>query len=208
MKSKPELKITLPDEHIPTREDMLRYAQGDKTVVNPIIEGLTSFIVDEMQKFSKYNTYARNYEDDCVSAALLELVEFVNKNLGKTYDAVKFMLYIRTSCFNRVNDMLRTIGYAVDVQKDYVRMGGEIHQVKMQDYHQAELYEEPFDQVWFDEFIDDLHIEDQKILRLKMAGYSNREIEDRLGLDHHFVQDLLNRMELFYKEGKYVETDS
>ena len=176
----------IPDEHIPSDSDLDKYHKGDTDLINPLIEGLISFIVNEIDWYLKCNTQAEKYREDCVSEGLFALTKFVNESIGKKFVPLQFVGHAKTTVINDINDMLRSIGYAIDVQIDYERNGGEITQSKLRESHKVQTTE-TFDSIWFEQFMSELPKLESDILRLKIQGLSTRQIGLKINLNSQLV---------------------
>lgn len=177
----------IPDEHIPSDEDLGRYQKGDTDLINPLIEGLISFIVNEIDWYLKCNTQAEKYREDCVSEGLFALTKFVNESIGKKFVPLQFVGHAKATAINSINDMLQSIGYAIDVQKHYERRGGEITQSKMKESHKIQDID-TFDSIWFEQFMSELPELEGNILRCKIEGLNDRETGDQVGINDDMVR--------------------
>lgn len=191
--------FTIPSEHIPSDNDMLRYAQGDEAVTNQLIEGLTGYIVTSVEWFLSTSPTAQPYSEDCLSEALLELTTFVNKNLGRRYSPGHFVSTVRLTTLSAVKAWLREMSISVRVPKrTQHRNNTTFTQQKLTNDMLSSSEHQVFDSVWFDMFIDGLDAFDQQIVRLKMSGKTNREIGRELDIHHAPVKRHLQRLALIF----------
>lgn len=192
----------IPKEHIPNEDDLRRLAEGDETVVNELIEGLTGFIINEMDWFVKTHPYLEYLYDDIISESLLELVDTVNKLLGKEFNSSHLIGYIRKACLIKVVNATSTIRLPVNVPERSLRSPSIVNflddirrntrPVKEHDLQTSQ--DSVFGEVWFDDFIATLDEREKKIISMKIEGKSNREIGREVGLEHNHVSAKLNKL--------------
>ena len=187
----------IPEEHIPSEEDMRRYALGDEEIVPILIEGMTGFIVNEIEWFLNLSETARPFREDCISEGLLALTVFVNKELGKSYSPMKFLNYAKQACLNEIKDWLREMSIAITVpsrsqQKKYP--GTNLKQIELKEKLLQSEKEAVFDEIWYKQFIDELDGFDLKLVQMKIDGKSNREVGRTLGVTADTVRMHLDRL--------------
>lgn len=196
--------FVIPEEHIPSESDMVRYHNGDETIVPVLTEGLMYFAVNEVEWFLKITETAQPYAEDCISEAMMALTEFVAKNLGRQYTIVGFLSSVKYACLNAVKDWLREMTIAVTIPARSQQAGYEgtkINQVKLEESLKISSPDSVFDSVWFDEFMDNLVGVDAEIVRMKIQGLSDREIGREIGLHRALVNDRLRRLGELYEKG-------
>lgn len=194
--------FVMPAEHVPSEEDMLRYAQGDSSVVNELIEGLVSYIVNATEWFVSHSTTAQPYYEDCVSEALLALSKFTNDHLGEVYTPRHFMSAAKLKALSSVKDWLREMSVAVRIPHTVARDNNiQMVQNKLREDTSMTSENVVFDTVWFDHFITMLDPFERELVSMKIHGSSNREIGRRLNIGPNHVQAHLVRIGKFYLEG-------
>ncbi len=199
-----ECGFQIPPEHIPSSDDMKRYKDGDPTIINVLVEGLTKYIIDQVNFFLISNPSAQPYTEDCLSEALLMLQEFTTNQLGKEFSTSKFIGHAKQSVLNQIKCWLRENTKAVKIPaKTQKRTGQTMMQRKLGDHLRQSDKDAVFNEVWFHQFFEKLPSIDKKIAQLKIQGESNREISRQLGMDHHTVKTHLERMQDIY-EGNTV----
>lgn len=191
--------FAIPSEHIPSDDDMLRYSQGDESVQNKLIEGLMGYIVTTIEWFISNTPTAKPYYEDCLSEALLELTDYVNKNLGRRYTPGHFVSTVRLATLSAVKGWLREMSISIRVPKSTQRRNNETFtQQKLKDNMLSSAKDQVFDQVWFDTFVDGLDTFDRQIVTLKMSDQTDREISRELGIHHTHVKRHLQRLALIF----------
>lgn len=192
----------VPAEHIPTEQDLQRYAEGDESVINPLIEGLTSSIISSVNWFLSHSVTAQPYAEDCVSEALFSLTKFVNRNVGKTYGGKHFQNAAKLACLSSVRNWLREMSITVTLPARSGRRNSiSLVRRKLND-HKAISNGEVFDKVWFDQFLQMLDSFDRKLVELRIAGYTDRRIGREVGMSHTHVKNHLVRLGNFYLNGE------
>lgn len=182
----------VPDEHIPSDEDMDRLNDGDQSVVNPLIEGLVSFIITEMDWFIKENPTLAQYKDDIISEAFLALVQTVNKMLGSRYSPNQFIGYIKKVCIASVIRSTMELRLPVTVpegsllQPD-IRAGlDEVREttrpIKERDSQTPN--NSLFGEIWFDDFMSSLDEADEIIIRMRLGGSSFKKIGEAISVQN------------------------
>lgn len=183
----------IPDEHIPTNEDMIQVSSGDITIAVKLIEGLTEFIVKNVDWFLFNSKEAQPFREDCISEALLALTEFVyfavEKN--KTYSPTHFVNTARQKCLYRVVRWLREMSIAVTIPERRQRLNPELRLTshELEDYESGELGVE--DKMVLYEFLNSLDERGQVMIRMKIAGCSHSQIAEEVGIDASLVKDQL-----------------
>lgn len=192
--------LEIPPEHIPSDGDLKRYAEGDSTIINELIEGLTRYVVEQVEWFVQFTDTAKPFEEDCTSEGLLALTLFVNNNLGKKFfSPTHFLNTVRKSVLNAVKDWLRTYSIAVTIPTTTQRDNDiQFSQVKLLE-NTLVTEEEVFDQVWYDIFIESLDTFDRKLVELALSGVSIRAIGREMELEHNTVQRHLQRLVSLYR---------
>lgn len=192
-----------PHEHIPSEDDMRRYAEKDASVVAELIEGLTGYIVNSVEWFLKNTPTAQPFSEDCTSEALLALVSFVNGKIGEKYNPQHFMNAAKLEALNRVKDWLREMSVAVTVP---ARTGREndimFVRRRLSDDTSMTGNDPVFDKAWFNEFLSLLDDFDLRLVELRMAGYRNRRIGREVGMGAQHVGNHLQRLAKLYLEGE------
>lgn len=190
--------FVIPDEHIPSEDDMKKYQDGDPEIVSVLIEGLMAYIVNEVEWFLTRSEPARPYREDCLSEAMFALVDFVNKELGKEYTSAKFLAFAKAHCIHHIVDWLAQYSVTISI-KPSTRRDVKIEFNKMRledtDIPQSDI----FNQLWFDDFISDLDSFDRDLIQMKMDDMSNREIARTLGVHDQTVKRHLDRLERVYE---------
>lgn len=187
--------FVIPKEHIPSVEEMERYAQGDETVVSTLVEGLIGYVVNSVEWFLKVAPAARPYQEDCFSEALLALQDFVSRELGKEYTPLKLQAFAKKNSLNAIRDWLREMSIAVTVPKTTQhRRDFSLQQCKLTEGLRQTGGDVIFDEVWMKTFMDSLDNFDQDLIRMKMGGKSNRQIGENLGVTHQTVKMHLERL--------------
>ena len=190
----------IPDEHIPSDDDMRRLADRDESVVSELVSGLTSFIISEMEWFIKKNPQAECYTEDIFSEAMLALSAFVQESLGEKYAPTQFIGFAKKECLNKVSEWLVITGLPVTIPTGslfHKDRQDKVDAIKSQSVREEDRQTSPdglFSEVWFDDFIDSLTEEDQTILRMKLGGASNSKIGQAIGLEHHHVANRLSKL--------------
>ena len=77
---KNEEGFPLPDQQLPTEEQLLRLKQSDQTVVEELILGLTAYVVNTVKWLVRNDSRMAPFHEDLTSTALLELVEILNSH--------------------------------------------------------------------------------------------------------------------------------
>lgn len=193
----------IPDEHIPSEDDMKRYAESDNSVTDILIEGLMGYVVSSVDWFLSITPTARPFSEDCRSEALFSLTEFVYDNLGRTYRPHAFMSVVKIRTLSDVKDWLQEHSITVTIPARTRRLNKlNMNQHILNDWHQVTPKEEVFSSVWNKEFLEMLDNFDLRLVRLKMGGLSDREISKELGIDHQHVGNHLKRLAYLYTEGE------
>ena len=194
--------FVIPHEHIPSDDDMRRYAEKDTSVVNELIEGLTGYIVNSVEWFLKNSPTAQPFTEDCTSEALLALVMFANAKLGEKYTPQHFMNAAKLEALNQVKDWLRESSVTVTVPARTGR-ANDIMLVRQRLTEGTSMTgaDPVFEKAWFNEFLSLLDDFDLRLVELRMAGYSDRKIGREVGMDGQHVANHLRRLANLYFEG-------
>lgn len=195
--------FVIPDEHIPTEEDMERYANGDTEVPAVLTEGLVGYIVNSVDWFVRMAPTAKPYAEDCQSEALYELTVFVQKHLGQQFTPSHFMNAAKLNCLGAVKKWLREMSVVVTLPATTGRRHNII--LTKQKLTGAERITDEnivFDTVWFDTFLELLDTFDRKLVELKMAGLSDSAISGRVNIHQRHVKSHLKRIANFYLDGE------
>jgi hypothetical protein len=195
--------FVIPNEHIPSDDDMRRYAEKDLSVVNELVEGLTGYIVNSVEWFLTNTPTAQPFTEDCKSEALLTLVTFVNNKVGTKYTPQHFMSAAKMEALNTIKDWLREMSVTVTVparsaqRNDLVfirrRLTGD---VSVTDNNPV------FERAWFTEFMELLDDFDKRLVALRMDGQTDRQIGRAIGMEHRHVANHLRRLAELYLEGE------
>lgn len=186
------MTFTIPNEHIPTDEDMQRYENNDDEIVPILIEGLMSYIFNTINWYLKQNQHLLIYKEDCVAEGFYALTRVVNQQLGKTFQPMEFMSYIQTSCLNQVKDWLANSATTITIPRNTkVRNSLTVTQVKLKEQIQDDNV---FNSIGYSKFINDLDSFDLQLLQLKFDGLSNRQIGKEMGLHWQHVKNHLVRI--------------
>jgi len=187
----------LPNEHIPSNEDMERLAAGDESVVNDLISGLIGFVINEVDWFIRNNAQFLNLKDDLIGESLLALTEFVNKSLGKNFTAHGFIGYVKKECLGAVKKWVVRSKLPVSIPPGslFHHDGREWSQDKINKISSRQLKISDiealdgnlFSEIWFNDFIDKLSDLEQQIMQLKIEGLSNRKIAKKLNKSSDYV---------------------
>jgi hypothetical protein len=194
--------FVIPNEHIPSDDDMQRYAEKDESVVNQLVEGVTGYVVASVEWFISKTPSAKPYEEDCVSEALLAIQMFVTNSLGRKYTPSHFQSTVKVVALSKVKDWLREMSVAVTMPARTTRRNQtKLVRHGVRDDTRSTSKDPVFDQVWFDTFIGGLDDFDRQLVSLKMAGMSDREIGREIGIQHQHVSRHLTRLaQLFQGE--------
>lgn len=195
--------FVIPNEHIPSDDDLRRYAESDASVVNTLVEGLTGFIVNSVEWFLSSTPTAQPFAEDCTSEALLALVSFVNNKVGNKYSVQHFMSAAKLEALNQVKDWLREMSVTVSLpartarRNDLMLIRNRLTEgTAMTDANSV------FDKVWFKQFLELLDDFDLRLVELRMAGYSDRHIGREVGITAHHVANHMRRLANLYLEGE------
>lgn len=194
--------FAVPAEHIPTEQDLQRYSDGDETVINPLVEGLTASVISSVNWFLSHSVTAQPYTEDCVSEALFSLTKFVNRNMGKQFGGKHFQNAAKLACLSSVRSWLREMSITVTLPARTARRNSvSLVRRKLND-HKAVSNGEVFDSVWFDQFLGMLDGFDRKLVELRIAGYTDRRIGREVQMSHTHVKNHLVRLGNFYLNGE------
>lgn len=188
-----------PSEHIPSDDDMKRYAESDETVVNFLVESLMGYIVNSVEWFLRYSESAKPFEEDCISESLLALNTFVRDNLGRQYKPQHFMNSAKLHCLSSVKDWLREMSITVTVPARTAQRHNIVmvkHKLTGREQTTSENY--VFDRVWYDQFLDMLDDFDRRLVELRVAGHSDRAIGNLVGLERDHVKNHMTRLANLY----------
>jgi hypothetical protein len=192
-----------PPEHIPTEEDMVRYADKDAEINSLLIEGLIGYVVNSVNWFLKVSPTAEPYSEDCISESMIELTRFVNSNAGRVFTPQHFMNAARLSCLGAVKKWLREMSVVVTLPATTGRRHNLIlTKQKLLGTERMTGDDIVFDTVWFDTFLETLDSFDRKLVELRMAGFSDRHIGREVGMHYHHVKNHLVRIANFYLDGE------
>jgi len=194
-----EYGFDIPVEHIPTEEDTQRLCDGDESIVSVLIEGMTAFVVREIDWFLRQNPGFNCHKEDLISEGLLALSEFVTKSVGRKYPPSKLLGYAKKACLNALKEWLVLNSVPVTVSKSTLfDKGLDIHCRELQEDDQTSAKDALFSEVWFDDFMNSLGERDQTIIRMKIDGASVMEISRVIGLEKHLVSKRLNELLIMY----------
>jgi hypothetical protein len=193
----------IPQEHIPSDEDMLRYAESDETMVPILIEGLISYIINSVEWFLSHSPTAKPYSEDCRAEALFELTRFTNENLGSKYNPQHFMNTAKLTCLSRVKKWLREMSITVTLPASTSKRNKiSLVRKRLSNADMISSSDPVFSEVWFDHFLGMLDNFDKTLVELCMAGHSNRHIGREVDMDHIHVKLHLTRIANLYLDGK------
>lgn len=188
--------FNVPDEHIPSEIDLKRLADGDSSVVNELVEGLMAYIINEMEWFIKTHPHVERFKEDIIGEAMMAMVEYTNKNLGRQFSPEVFLACIKRVCLSSVIRMTSRENLPVTVPegsllvewlKDHFQeLRSGARSVKEDD--QQTSPDGVFGEVWFDDFIAGLDDREQTMISMKIGGSSDREIGREIGLHHQQVE--------------------
>lgn len=192
-----EYGFDIPMEHIPSGDELQQYAAKDREVVDTLINGLVQFTVNVVDKYARENDKVSPYKEDLTSEALLKLVEIINNKLGSKFTAGQFLGYIKRSIVSHLNDWLRECVPTITVpartqQRNKNSMIG--HKVAIREHHKQTSAGGLFSEIWFDDFMASLEETDQEIVRLRIAGLSQRSISEVVGLSQSAIMVRLDKI--------------
>lgn len=192
----------VPDEHIPSEEDLQRLASGDESVVNELVEGLMGYIINEMEWYIKTHPLVERWRDDIISEAFLAMVEYTNKNLGRQFAPEVFIACVKRVCLSAAIRMTSRENLSVTVPegsllaswlKDHFQdIRSNTRGVKETDKQTSP--DGVFGEVWFDDFIAGLDEREQTMVSMKIGGASDREIGREVDLHHRQVEMKLRKL--------------
>lgn len=196
----------IPPEHIPSADDMHRLSEGDEKVATKLIEGLVGFVTSVVQSYVGKRDAFKPYTEDLICEALFCLTEFVNDQVGKPVNRpTSFTAQISGAVKNNINDWLRrnenTISAPARTQQ---REETKLTRHEIKDYHATTGEGDVFEDLWYDEFMDNLTEEQETIVRLRMDGYSVNRIRQKTGLHLAVIERILYNLKQIY-EGKHNE---
>jgi len=193
----------IPQEHIPSDDDMRRYAESDGTIIVILNEGLTGYIVNSVEWFLSHSHTAQPYGEDCISEALFELCSFTQKKLGRKYSPQHFMSAAKLSCLSAVKKWLREMSITVTLPASTSRENNiTLVRNKLNSVDRLTGSDPVFREVWFHEFLGMLDHFDKKLVELRMAGYTDRRIGREIGMEQNHVKKHLLRISNLYLEGE------
>lgn len=197
------LGFELPEGRIPTEHDMKRCSQGDKTIINELVEGLIKLMVESVEWYLRHHEHAQPFAEDCIAEGMLALTEFVTDHVEKQiyFSPPKFIGHARKACLNQISDWLRTYPTAVTMSKNTQRRQKQMTQVAFYDPETSKDY--VFDTVWFDLFMNSLDLFDQLIVRRKIAGHTIERMSKDLHMDKQNLKRRLAELYSIY-EGNEV----
>lgn len=190
-----EYGFDIPVERIPSEEDTQRLFEGDESIVPILIEGMTAFIVREVDWFLRQTPGLSRYKEDLLSEALVALTDFINKSLGKRYSPSKILGYAKKDCLNAIKDWAMVNSVPVTVSKSTLfDKGLDVHCRELQEEDQLSEKDSLFSEIWFDDFMSGLDERDQTIIRMKIDGRSVAEIARKINLTGHHVAKRLGEL--------------
>lgn len=178
----------VPEQQLPTEEQLLRLKNSDKTVVDELILGLTAYVVNTVKWLVRNDSRMAPYHEDLTSTALLELVEFIPKQFGRDLNLFALLRLLKISvvgaCRNYLDDSPAVTLPPATLQRNKT----ELTQQKLRDYHKVQESNELFGEFELDDFIE-VHFDDlqKQIVQRLTRGESRLEISKNLGLDWNTV---------------------
>ena len=189
----------IPSDHIPSMRDMKKLADGDKTVVPILIEGLIGFVNGVLDSYISKLDVARFYKEDLTSEAMLTLCTFVDEKVGKLIEPTKFMKMLSGAVKNNTNDWLRESTNTITIPRtSQIRMDAELVRHTIREGHVMTGVDDTLEHISMEEFLGELSPTQEKALRMKMDDASDYKIANELGLHRGTVSTILDEIKTLY----------
>lgn len=191
----------IPPDHIPSVEDMERLANGDRTVLPVLIEGLIGFVNGVLDAYISKMDAAKPYKEDLTSEALLTLCTFVEDKLGQSLEPTRLMMVLSGAVKNNTTHWLRENTNTITIPRtSQIRLGIELVRHPLREDHATTRGSEVFDHMCMEEFIGNLIPIQEEVVRLRMKDFSERKISEKIGLHRGVVSGILDDLKTLYGE--------
>ncbi len=189
----------IPPDHIPSTDDMERLADGDKTVIPILVEGLIGYVNGVLDSYISKLDAAKPYKEDLTSEALLTLCTFVEGKVGEHIESTRFMKMLSGAVKNNTNDWLRESTNTITIPSISQRtLNAELIRHPIREGHALTGSDDIFEGVSIEEFIDGLNPIQEKVLRMKMDDFSDYKIAKELDLHRGTVSIILDEIKTLY----------
>jgi len=197
-----DLGFELPDEHLPTSDQLKRLERGDPTVVNELIEGLTAYVVDKTNWFIREQPHAFPFQEDLVSESLFTLTESVPKLLGRSFTLPSLLGYLRKRIEGSCTEWLSGVGTINIPRKTQTRTKQVLKKRDLREWHVVASEEDMYGEFEFDDFVEGTFDEvEQEIVRMLIQGQSILKIAEEIGLSESKTKNLIEEIrDQFRKE--------
>ncbi len=191
----------IPPDHIPSVDEMQRLADGDKSVVPILVEGLIGFATGILDNYIDKLEPAKPYREDLTSEAMLTLCTFVQGKLGDSIESTRFMNMLAGAVKNNTNDWLRESTNTITIpSRQQRRSDTEFIRHPLKENHSLSIAGYLLQQIDVEEFLDGLSTIQEQVLRMKMDDATDYRIAEELGLHRGVVTNTLEEIKTLYGE--------
>jgi hypothetical protein len=190
-----EYGFDIPEEHILTTEDTGRLKRGDVSIVNPLVEGTTNFVVQCVGWFIHETPKASPYREDLISHAMLVNLEFTHTCLGKDYNPDQFMKKLKSTVKQKCGDWVVDNSMAIKLPTR-----SRVVQRKLTEDICVTDLETLLGDCSFDDILATLSPLEQLVIRMKIVGKSKSEICQETNLNLGDVNSVITKVKVVFNE--------